>query len=159
MKQFVCHLETMHSFNGARRVRNTNGDQKAQQTIWDFSHVVIILLPFQVPRFHLDNPSKCHKNMYLSRSTPNTWPTPNTCSKTGQISLPHTIPLLLSPHGHLTGLSYSYWLTPQYLEGKWPIQTQSSNLASGTEIAVSILCISSRCAYLMMKIQLVNSKK
>jgi len=47
MKQFICHLETMRSFNGARRARNSNGDQKAQQTIWDFSHVVIILLPFQ----------------------------------------------------------------------------------------------------------------
>jgi hypothetical protein len=65
MEQFVCHLEMMPSLNGARRVRNGNGHQKAQQTICD-SSIVTILLPFQAPQISSRKPFKLSQE-YVSQ--------------------------------------------------------------------------------------------
>jgi hypothetical protein len=82
----------------------------------------------KVSRFHLQFDLSTI-TLYPSRSTPNTWLTPNTCSNSGQISVSRTIPLLLPP-SPLPKVIWKDRHTHQLtLRKKWPADhSQSSNL-------------------------------
>jgi hypothetical protein len=82
----------------------------------------------KLSRFHL-HLDLLTVTLYPSRSTPNTWLTPNTCSNSGQISVSRTIPLLLPP-SPLPKVTWKDRRTHKLtLRQKWPADhSQSSNL-------------------------------
>jgi hypothetical protein len=82
----------------------------------------------KLSRFHL-HLDLSTVTLYPSRSTPNTWVTPNTCSKSGQISVSRTIPLLLPPSPLPKVIWKDRHTHKLTLRKKWPADhSQSSNL-------------------------------
>ncbi len=82
----------------------------------------------KLSRFHL-HLDLSTVTLYPSRSTPNTWVTPNTCSKSGPISVSRTIPLLLPPSPLPKVIWKDRHTHKLTLRKKWPADhSQSSNL-------------------------------